>query len=258
MLFDTKFDLVISIGESCACSGYLRRFKLQDYSYPLDWLTGASFESRIDVLTNNFNDFLNIDNLSKLEKNQNMINDNKCDYYQDSVYNFIFLHDFKINQPFEQEYENVKTKYNRRIKRMYEQIEKSDKILFVWFGWSNFPDAQVVKSCYQRLSEKFKNKSVYLLVIEHSEDIEEMSYFENKHILITKYKSLLTGNNETMGCEKNNAKIFSQIKMNRNFKWYLKLYLYFFIKIFVEIIPFKEFRIKQRQKLKAKFYKDVL
>lgn len=37
MLFNKKFDLVISLGEDCACTSYLRRYNLQDYSYSFDW-----------------------------------------------------------------------------------------------------------------------------------------------------------------------------------------------------------------------------
>lgn len=44
MLFNQKFDLIFSIGEDCACSSYLRRYNLQDYSYPFDWLTKATFK----------------------------------------------------------------------------------------------------------------------------------------------------------------------------------------------------------------------
>lgn len=53
MLFNTKFDLVISLGEDCACSSYLRRFNLQRCSFPFDWLTYAPFKNRIDLLCNN-------------------------------------------------------------------------------------------------------------------------------------------------------------------------------------------------------------
>lgn len=59
MLFNKKFDLIVSLGEDCACTSYLRRFNLQKYSYPFDWLSNASFQTRIDLVCNDFKDFLN-------------------------------------------------------------------------------------------------------------------------------------------------------------------------------------------------------
>ena len=256
MLFGTRFDLVISIGEFCACSGYLRRFKLQDYSYPFDWLLGGTFSSRIELLANNFDSFLDQDNLHKFEKRNNGPDDPECDFYHDDKHNFDFLHDFKVNKDFKEEYKKVKAKYDRRIQRMYNQIEQSDKVLFVWYGLSNFPDTKTVLDGYKKLVEKFPRQSVYLLIIEHCEDKKEEIYLENNRILITKYYNLIA--NTTMGSETNNSKLFSQIKMKHEPKWYFKFLIYSLIKIPVEIIPFKKLRTSLRKELKLRFYKDKL
>jgi len=95
MLFDRKFDLVISLGEDCPCTSYLRRFNLQDYSFPFDWLTKASFETHINLLVNDFENFLNKENLVLIQKPENTNVDNKHDYYKDTVLDFYFYHDFK-------------------------------------------------------------------------------------------------------------------------------------------------------------------
>lgn len=34
-MFTNKFDLVVSMGEDCACAMYLRKSSLRDASYPL-------------------------------------------------------------------------------------------------------------------------------------------------------------------------------------------------------------------------------
>ena len=108
MLFDTKFDLVVSIGEDCACSSYLRRCKLQDFSYPFDWLTKASFQSRLDLILNDFSNFLDKNDLYPLEKPKTGIVDEKCDYWADKRYDFYFYHDFPIGEQLEQSYIKVK------------------------------------------------------------------------------------------------------------------------------------------------------
>lgn len=82
MLLDKKFDLIFSLGEDCACSSYLRRFNLQEYSYPFDWLTKADFSVRVDLLLNDFEGFLEKENLIKLDKNTfKGDKDEKNDYY---------------------------------------------------------------------------------------------------------------------------------------------------------------------------------
>lgn len=80
--FSKKFDLIVSIGEDCSCTSYLRRCNLQKLSYPFDWLTNAPFENRIDLIINDFNDFLNIDDLEIMQKPTEFESDSNCDYYE--------------------------------------------------------------------------------------------------------------------------------------------------------------------------------
>ena len=174
MLFDTKFDLVISIGEDCACSSYLRRCKLQDFSYPFDWLTKASFITRMELILNDFSDFLKKENLYSLDKSKYNQIDEKCDYWADKKYDFYFYHDFPAGEPFEQSYPAVKEKYSRRTKRLYDQIEKSDKILFVWWSRDKHQDVEVVQNYYYKLIKRFADKSIYLLLIEYGENEENI------------------------------------------------------------------------------------
>ena len=77
-----KFDLICSIGEDCACSMYLNKFKLRNASYPFDWLTKSNFDTRINLILNNFKDFCNKEDFQKLEKPKNTIVDLKYDYYE--------------------------------------------------------------------------------------------------------------------------------------------------------------------------------
>lgn len=261
MLFDIKFDLVVSLGEDCACSSYLRRCKLQDFSYPFDRLTKAAFSNRLELLLNNFSDFLNKEDLYQLEKPKTDDVDKNCDYWADKKYDFYFYHDFKTGEPFDTEYIKVKNKFDRRIKRLYEQISNSENILFVWWSRNKHQNTDIVQEYYTKLCQKFPSKSVYLLIIEFGEN-EENIYLENNHILISRYDNISYKHNknwnETTGNFANNMKMFSKINMNRTLKWKLKYILYCFEKIFIEIIPVKKIRADLRHKLKARYYKEAL
>ena len=261
MLFDTKFDLVVSIGEDCACSSYLRRCKLQDFSYPFDWLTKAAFSTRINLILNNFADFLDKENMYQLEKPKTNDVDKNCDYWADKKYNFYFYHDFLAGVPFEEAYPKVKTKFARRIARLYKRINYSKNILFVWWSRNKHQDIELLKTYYKKLSQKFSSSSIYLLLIEFSEK-EENIFLEDNHILVSRYDNISYKHNnewnETLGNETNNLKLFKQIKMNRKLGWYIKYLVYHLFKILIELIPVKKVRKELRHNLKAIFYKEAL
>ena len=261
MLFDKKFDLVVSIGEDCACTSYLRRFNLQDFSFPFDWLTKASFETRTKLLINNFDNFLNKENLVLMQKTKNTNVDNKHDYYIDSVLDFYFYHDFRININFDEEYENVKEKYTRRINRLYKEIDSSKNILFVWWSRDKHQDENVIVESYQKLKETFKNKEIHLLLIEPS-DNQTSKYLCDGYVLIESYDNISYKHNpkwnETMGNEENNIKLFSQIKKVRTLDWYFRIFIFKFVKIFISLIPNRELRHTLKDSWSYKFFRNKL
>ena len=59
--YEQPFDLIFSLGDDCACSYYLREFKLQNASYPLDWVGWAPIECAVSLIVSDFKDFLAID-----------------------------------------------------------------------------------------------------------------------------------------------------------------------------------------------------
>ncbi|MBQ8743758.1 MAG: hypothetical protein IJZ18_01060, partial [Mailhella sp.] len=99
MLFDRKFDYVISIGEDCPCAMYLKRHKLRDASYPFDWLRQATFEKRIELIVNDFCGFMKKENLRWKAKPATGPRDTENDIYDDIATDFQFFHDFKEGLP---------------------------------------------------------------------------------------------------------------------------------------------------------------
>lgn len=255
--FKQKFDLIISIGEDCACSSWLRRYHLQNYTYPFDWLTKASFETRINLLCNNFKDFCLKEHLIPLEKPKNGIVDIECDYYKDTRNDFFFYHDFKKNQPFDVEYTKVFNKYNRRIARMYKLINEKKSILFVWWSRDKHISLNILERAYNGLVKKFETKQIYMLIIEPSSQAQDF-YYENEHILVTQFDNISYDKNipsdETMGNIENNSAVFSKIRIKMTGKDYIKCVIYLFVKLFIELIPIKSIRNKLRFVWKFRFY----
>lgn len=250
MLFNQKFDLIFSIGEDCACSSYLRRYNLQDYSYPFDWLTKATFKTRLDLLLNDFQGFLEKENLIPMEKPNNKNLDFENDYYKDTKYDFYFYHDFKTGKSLEESFNDVKEKYNRRISRLYKNIESSNNMLLVWWSRDKHQEEDLLKEYYDKLVKKYPNKNIYLLILEYSENYKE-KFLSDGHIKVVQYDNISYMHNpkwtEVMGNEKNNKKVFSQIKKYRTLDWYLNFAIYKFVNCLIGLIIIKDLRRKLRK-----------
>lgn len=177
-----EYDFIFSIGEDCACTGYLREHHLQVFSYPFDWLTAASFETRIELLVNDFDNFLNIENLKFLPKNPQINTDSHCDYYANISTGFYFYHDFPAGESLEKNFKNVKEKYDRRIKRLYSKIQKARKILIVWLSRDKNIDDERLKSAYNQIVNKFPNKKIDFLILEND---SSKSFLEKEFIEVT-------------------------------------------------------------------------
>ncbi len=265
MLFSKKFDLIFSLGEDCACSSYLRRFNLQEYSYPFDWLTNADFFTRMDLLVNDFKGFLEKENLViKAYSHQKTINKHTDDY-KDTKTDFYFYHDFDTKIPFDKSFILVKEKYQRRIKRLYHQIQKSQNILIVWWSRNKHQDIDKVKESYKLLSQKFADKDISILLIEFNKEQKQVFYQLNSWgggIMLLQYDNISFKHNpnynETMGNEANNNAVFAKIKRKKKRKDYTKLAIFYIVNFSINFVPLKKSRRELRHKWRFHFFRDKL
>lgn len=219
------YDIIYSIGRDCSCASYLSNNSLRITSGPFDWLTNVNeFEKRVNIILNDFDRFLEISDLKIISKNPHIINDEKCDYYENVYNGFYYYHDFLAGVPLEQSFDKVKEKYERRIKRFINNIQTQKHVLLVWF--SHIPttnnDEKVVLLC-EKLCKKF-NKSIDFLIIEHDEtkkqnEIKKINLADN----ITKYNLYTrswdsTGALTTMGREDICSMIFKKYSLKKSLK----------------------------------------
>lgn len=265
MLFKrNNFDLIVSLGKDCACSWYLRKFNLQIESYPLDWLTHATFDCRVKMLVNNFESFLQKSNIKLLEKSPlEPSHDDGHDYYEDTLTGFYFYHDFPAFEDFDKSFDTVKARYTRRINRLYERIDESYKILFVFYGrGEDLTNEQIVKAKVE-IDKKFKNKKIYLLVTENiPEQLEFQEEYLDAKTIKVKYDfmshDLADNKNRWKGNEELNNRLFSQLKLQVPLKKKLLRVLFnIIIKYPTNIIPNKYTRRNVREKLKQKLFKNL-
>ena len=159
-----KYDLYISLGEACSCSMALRNAKLQFYSYPLDWVGGGEFLGRTKFLVSDFENFIVKDDLEKAFEVRSI----SCQAYVRKSNKMVFNHDFKLDVPFDEMFEEVDKKYKRRAKRVLEQIKNSKSVLFVYLrspeSKAVVTDEQLIEA-YEMLSDYFKDVKVDLLYV---------------------------------------------------------------------------------------------
>lgn len=127
-----SYDLIVSLGGSCASTKQLRKRNLQFESFPFDWLFHKE-ESQLSALADgfktNFNNWLKQENLNPLPEKER--GDSKCNQYIDIETGFRYIHDFFQPKENQTQYKQVLDKYKRRYDRLINAIQQSNKILFL-------------------------------------------------------------------------------------------------------------------------------
>lgn len=247
-----KYGVIYSLGTDCACASYKNRFNLRICSGPFDWLTRASFETRVNLILNDFKNFLNIEDLIPLEKDPKVFNDEKCDYYENIRNCFHYYHDFLMGIPLEEQIDTIKEKYNRRIKRFYEKIAKEKRVLLIWLVRYQDMDDDVFRKLCDEIMKKF-NKKIDFLIIEHDETKKdgELSQIElSENITRCRLKTISydeNGSPKPLGNEDNLSLIFSQYGLI--YKLFTKQNLIkYLVKLICVFIPLKKWRKKVRDR----------
>lgn len=180
-----KYDLYISLGAACSTSTTLRKTNLQFWSYPFDWLAGSTLYDRVKILINNFDGWLNKEDLEFISEYNGVIPRN---FYKNIKTNINYLHDFKYKVPLDDCYDEVIEKYNRRISRLFNQIKNADNVCFVYIdspASENAVSDEKLEEIQKMLSDKFKDTNIDLLYLFNIKDIQFKSKSlcqVNKHI----------------------------------------------------------------------------
>lgn len=123
-----KYDLIVSIGEACSCTTALRDSRLQFKSYPMDWLFGSDFIGRCKIVASRFHRFIDIQDLEYVYSERSI----SCDAYHNKYNDLTFNHDFEKGRPLKETYTKVSEKYERRISRLLETLDKQNRVLVVY------------------------------------------------------------------------------------------------------------------------------
>lgn len=250
---DRNYDLIFSLGQACSCTSSLRNSHLQNYSYPFDWVYGSNFEGRMQILLDKFERFMEKNDLicAYYEKLNNHI------AYKNVFNNLIFVHDFPADIEFEERYIIVKHKYDRRVQRLLDKIERARKILLVYLEHpienNKLEDNQVLIANLNKIKKKF-NKNFELLYFVGDLNLKPLEYAKeivsSDIIKITgNYKDLtkMGSGEEHIVNDEFFSRVFKDYSLNIPLSYRIKKS---FIKHSVSLIPFRSVRRKMRKRMK--------
>ena len=165
------YDLYVSLGAACSCTGTLRARNLQHYSYPFDWLYGSTLPERVNILVNDFKDWINKEDLEYVG---NRLEPEPCDIYANKRTGIVFNHDFPLEVPLDDSWTSVNEKYTRRIERLLEQIQTSNNVLFVYMetpAQQDILDNNSLQEIHKTLKNRFPETNIDILYIYNSNNI---------------------------------------------------------------------------------------
>lgn len=163
------YDIIYSVGVTCAAATYLNRHFLRVTSGPLDWCGSAgeqgSFGYRMELIRRRFEGFFLKENLQKIDEEVESFCDRFCDLYQDKGSGFYMPHEFPLGASVDELYPTVRAKYDRRIKRFYEKIQQNKRVLLVWITYADtLPDHEQLKHQCRLACESFGKTVDFLLI----------------------------------------------------------------------------------------------
>lgn len=123
------YDAIFTLGDLCLAAIQLEKNQLRPYAGVLDWMASYHLSDVNRLLTNRFARFMNYENLKIVGAASE-----KLLLVAETEYNVVSNHDFmtQYNTPSQlHAYPEIKAKYDRRIARFLERMEKSKHILFI-------------------------------------------------------------------------------------------------------------------------------
>jgi len=162
------FDAIINLGGDCQVAYQLYVHGLRKYALPFDSLI-TPYTVLAKMLENKFEGFMTPDNFELVT------NEKDKKYILDIRYGTRLLHDFKLQEDFLKDYDDIAAKYNRRIERLLHLIITSEYPLFIR---KIISQEQATNLC-ALLSRMRSGRSFFLVALDDMQEIKIDWQLEN-------------------------------------------------------------------------------
>ncbi len=183
-----EYDLIFSLGGNCAAAHNILYRGLRKCALPFDWtymVDEKPLHKFIDGLKNGFVDFLQYDNLQELSEEENKnVTHNDTFHYLDTNTGYRFVNHFHRDIRTTDEYEKVKTIFDRRTKRLLDMINEAESVLLV-LNTAFYINNDVIFDFYGKIKEIYPNKRIDFVVLNFGCNKEEFT--ERESIRVFRY-----------------------------------------------------------------------
>lgn len=164
-----RYDFAVSLGGTCTAAESLRRAGMQFASFPFDWAGGEVLRDHVEVVVGDFRDFMPFEELEYRGPNE----EKNGDIYFNRRNGIAFYHDFPYQVPLAESYPALKAKYDRRISRFIERMEKGGSVLAMFVQAPGKPLAtdEDIETSRRRLQERFPAAEIDLLYVHLVQDV---------------------------------------------------------------------------------------
>lgn len=214
-----KYSVMFSFGYACSTAMFLDNQGLRKFSGPFDWIAGTSFQDRCNLFLNKFENFIKKEDLVPTGEIKGGFEHRKL--YRNISNGILHVHDFNVDKNFDDEYPLVEEKYNRRIKRLLDKIEKSEKTLLVYMEYQENNNAlasdEEIINFINQANEKYSPSKIDMLYIRHNENMSDGEFTIEKlndNVFIAQcYNKIRGAEGITTGKEKNVRRILQFFRL---------------------------------------------
>ena len=182
-----KYDLIMSLGETCTTSGALRELNLQTESLPFDWSAGVipekcgacGLSGKIKLINNKFKDAFEYGDLKEFPCNDGNA---KFRNVRNLKTGLQYIHEFPFTYTLKEHFKEYQEKYERRVKRFYQKVKNAKNILFVFIIRSkqNLHLSEILDN-YEILKRTFPNKKIDFFLMK---SVDYMDKFQTSKLKI--------------------------------------------------------------------------
>ena len=174
-VFNSKYDVAVSLGQWCVIAICLRKLGLRSHSGPFDWIGQyVPVSQYLDMVATGIQGLMIKENLRDVGSND----EEGTIYYRDLVTGFESRHEFKTGVSFDENYANFRRLLDRRIAWLMSVLGSGRKVLFIhWHGDGRYRRDEVVESV-RRLRAAYPEALIDLLVVESERMAADVSYEE--------------------------------------------------------------------------------
>lgn len=215
----SKFKYIVSLGYFCSPAMEFKRINRRPFSLPFDWLITPKLSDVINLINNNFEDFLYEEYFYQLLEHPQ--------YYRNIKYNIDFYHDFSPFVSFDSQINDVTVKYNRRISRFYDIIRKPTLFL----RYLSKEDFEYIVDNYELIVESIKkfNSDNDIIFVANDEHIRNLPpnisiYYVKKDFKDSVSRKFLKKNDALLQYISNNVETVTAPKKSKHFGIIHKIY----------------------------------